>query len=177
MIVVEGPDGAGKTTLVNRLHNDLDLPVNPKVVDSSMKAQVDLRDWINQDLSKGFRPLIFDRYPLISEAIYGPMTRHESRPGFDDFEWLRDKQTHLRIVHPIIIWCLPPIETVVSNVEFGDQPSKVVRNIRRVYWLYHFAAASWPKQHWAVWDYTSPHASASYTLMLASIETVLEKFK
>ncbi|MCA1799993.1 MAG: hypothetical protein LC650_01700, partial [Actinobacteria bacterium] len=71
MIVVEGPDGAGKTTLIRDLSALLNIPVAPRVVSQETKAMVDLRQWTEDNVSRGFRSdFLFDRHRLISDPIY-----------------------------------------------------------------------------------------------------------
>ena len=41
MIIVEGPDGAGKTTVLQDLKTVFDLPVAPRVVSKETEAMVD----------------------------------------------------------------------------------------------------------------------------------------
>ncbi|MCA1807247.1 MAG: ATP-binding protein [Actinobacteria bacterium] len=62
MIVVEGPDGAGKTTLIRDLSALLNIPVAPRVVSQETKAMVDLRQWTEDNVSRGVptsRDLLF----------------------------------------------------------------------------------------------------------------------
>lgn len=153
MIIVEGPDGAGKTTFVTRLSESLKLPVAPKVVDSDTNAMVDLVKWVEINLSDGLKPVIFDRHRLISEPIYGPLLRAEGmHPGFNNLHWLRERQGELRRMKPLTIFCLPPLEVVQGNVD-GDSDNKVIYPyIKEIYWLYFNQAARTP--HALVWDYT-----------------------
>ena len=68
MIIVEGPDGAGKTTLIRQLQERWpDLAVAPRVVSKDAEAMVDLQEWVNINLSDGPQYKIFDRHRLISE--------------------------------------------------------------------------------------------------------------
>ena len=50
MIILEGPDGAGKTLLAQRLSEELHVPVQPKVVQSDMTSEVDLVDWCGREI-------------------------------------------------------------------------------------------------------------------------------
>lgn len=156
MIIVEGPDGSGKTTLIQRLASELAFPIMPRVVSKDTEAMVDLVKWTEEDLDKGFGERIYDRHRLISEPIYGSVTRKEMQPGFDDIHWLSHQQSRLRSIRPIVIWCLPPLEVVYKNQFYEtDQPHFVKENYRTIYWLYFNQAASWPTRTW-VWDYTKP---------------------
>jgi hypothetical protein len=154
MLIIEGPDGAGKTTLVNLLVGELNWPVARKVVDSNTKANTDLMTWVEDNVRAGLVPTIFDRHRLISEPIYGPLLRGNMEPGFDDFRWLRWQQTKFRALEPLVIWCMPPLSKVVDNVT-GDPNNTVVEaQIETIYWLYFNEASTWPMS--LVWDYTKP---------------------
>jgi hypothetical protein len=116
MIIIEGPDGSGKSTLIQRLAKDLGLPIADKVVDSSTKALTDLARWTEDNVEKGFQPLIFDRHRLISEPIYGPATRARQDLKFLDLGWLADMMWRFYQAKPLIVYCLPDLETVRVNV-------------------------------------------------------------
>src|SRR5215211_3588455 len=103
LIIVEGPDGSGKTTLIEKLASEFNFPVMPRVVNKDTEAMVDLVKWTEEDLTKGFGPRIYDRHRLISEPIYGSVVRHEMQPGFDDIHWLHAMQANLRAIRPVVI--------------------------------------------------------------------------
>lgn len=121
MIIVEGPDGAGKTTLINQLVERYGLEVAPRVVSPDTKDLVDLKVWVDKNLDDGFQWKLFDRHRLISEFCYGPTLRQEQRPGFLDMDWVHFSLWRLYTkVQPLIIYCLPPFETVHENIHRAD---------------------------------------------------------
>lgn len=126
MIVVEGPDGAGKTSLVARLRQDLNLPVADKVVNEDTEPIVDLADWTEANVSAGFQKVIFDRHRLISEPIYGPATRTTQDPHFLDLGWLSEMMWRFYQSQPIIIYCLPDLQVVRDNVKREDTNNSVI---------------------------------------------------
>lgn len=128
MLIVEGPDGSGKTTLVNRLHKDLGLPISPKVVRSDTTAKVDLAQWTEANINRGFQHQIFDRHRLISEPIYGPVLRPRQHDRFLDAGWMSDMMWRFYASGPIIIYCLPHITTVWKNVENPATDNEKVRD-------------------------------------------------
>lgn len=138
MIIVEGPDGAGKTTLINQLVEVTGLPVAPRVVSKDAEAMVDLKKWTEDNVAKGWQSIIYDRHRLISEPIYGSVLRNKFEPGFDDPTWLYLMNHQLyQVVNPIIIYCLPPFETVLDNTK--DDPDNAVvagHKIRKIYAQY-----------------------------------------
>lgn len=157
VIVVEGPDGAGKTTLIEVLKNELDLTVAPRVVSKETKATTNLRLWVDNNLKVGFQPVIFDRYRLISETIYGPALRDTSEEGFDDMHWLAPRLNQFYRLRPIIIYCLPPLETVLTNTKDDPDNTAVVSKIRGIYSAYVARASldlCFAPGSVYIWDYT-----------------------
>ena len=156
MIVAEGADGTGKSTLVEMLAHDTKLPIAPKLVNSDTQVregESSLVQSVEKDIVKGLSAQLYDRHPLISEMIYGPPMRNGFRPGFEDYRWLRRQQQRLRRYHPLVIFCLPPLDEVVENVKRdNNQPMTVVGRIEQIYWAYFGLAATWPDP--LVWDYT-----------------------
>src|ERR687883_686991 len=90
MIIVEGPDGGGKTTLITKLSDLFDLPIAERVVSKEARAMVDLVQWTERNVSEGSQHTLFDRHRLISEPIYGAILRDRFEPGFDDAKWLHE---------------------------------------------------------------------------------------
>jgi hypothetical protein len=159
VIVVEGPDGAGKTTLIETLSDLLDLPVAPRVVSKDAEAMVNLVHWTERNVTEGFQPIIYDRHRLISEPIYGPILREYPEPGFDDPMWLYEMNTKFyNFCTPVIIYCLPPVVAVINNIE-SDPDNRVVKSsIERIYALYANKAATelvHRPLHTFWYDYTS----------------------
>lgn len=137
MLVVEGPDGAGKTTLITKLQAELGWEVSARVVSQQAEPMVDLQAWVDENLSKGFHHAIFDRHRLISEPIYGPIIRGTNAPGFDEIEWLAPRLfTFFRHVRPIIIYCLPPFKVVKRNVESDLHNRTIAPHIEAIYGAY-----------------------------------------
>lgn len=126
MIIIEGPDGSGKSTLVNKLARELRLPVADKVVASDTTAMTDLVKWTEDNVARGFQPTIFDRHRLISEPIYGPILKPRQDPSFCDLSWLSQQLWLFYGCKPVIIYCLPDIRTVRANVAREDTDNSVV---------------------------------------------------
>lgn len=76
IIILEGPDGAGKSTIVDELRARLPdaraLHCGPLDGDPFVEYEGGLRSW------DGYQPIICDRWHL-GELIYGPMFRGESK--------------------------------------------------------------------------------------------------
>jgi len=159
MLILEGPDGGGKTTLAHKLSEDLGLPLHKRASDSVTGPVVDLYAWTVDDLTTWHQqPLaIYDRHPLTSEHIYGPAVRGNTRPGFElgnpDISYMR---RYLR-KHAVVIICLPPFGVVQENVasEIEQMPG-VVENIEHIYECYRMMLHVWPMDSQiARYDYTA----------------------
>lgn len=157
MIIVEGPDGGGKTTLIKLLKEELQLPVAPRVVSKNTRpALVDLKSWVDNNLEEGFQKTIFDRHRLISEPIYGPILRYNQEPGFNDIKWLGPRLDRFYSIEPIIIYCLPPWTEVFSNIEFDRDNEAVREKIEAIYSAYVATASrdhAFAPGIVKIWDY------------------------
>lgn len=134
MIIFEGPDGAGKTTLLRRIANKYDLKIAPRVVAADTQPMVDLRQWVEDNLAQDkYNPLtIFDRHRLISEPIYSLAIGGERDDRFWDLHWLRVSMDKFYDLEPLVVWCMPPLDTVEKNCE--DDSNQFVRPfIHKVY--------------------------------------------
>lgn len=165
MIVVEGPDGAGKTTLIEALMERFDLPVAPRVVSKDAEAMVDLKVWVDKNLLQGFHGTIYDRHRLISETIYGPILRSTPSPGFDDVLWLEPRINEFYRLKPITIYCLPNLDTVRRNID-GDQDNKTIAPyIDQIYSAYVARAAidlALAPGRVFIWNYKSSHTNKDH---------------
>jgi GTPase SAR1 family protein len=158
VIIVEGPDGAGKTTLIGRLCHDLTLVKRGKFVKSNGDgsgtndlfgdAYVDV---VNQpDMGM----MVYDRHPMISEYVYGPIVRGRLPEDFTT------SQAHatLRLMaqQVLVVWCLPPLSVVHDNVwhQDNEQMRGVQSRIRQIHQMYHSMRMWWPGES-VTYDYTS----------------------
>lgn len=141
-IVIEGPDGAGKSTLIKQLQ-DLypQLQLRPRPVTSVDGPVTDLVQYVQSEAhvaqTRG-EHFLYDRHPLISEPIYGKMTRGHTKIGFnlDDSSLNNERES---FVHDnLVILCLPPTEAVVANVLNSSdiQMAGVMENITKIYEAY-----------------------------------------
>lgn len=146
MIILEGPDGAGKTTLIQRINRRFAVPVAERASDSIKGPVSDLCGWVDNDLLNwGRKPLyLYDRYPLISEPVYGPLCR-QNVPERMTQGWMRSRLNTFRSMS-LVIWCIPPLETVLKNVG-GDGPGKhmdgVAQSISAIWHSYAVMSNMW----------------------------------
>lgn len=103
-IIVCGMDNTGKTTLCNRLSVltgfKVVSPMGPGFTKESMM------DNINLYLNK-YESIIFERFSIFEEMVYGKVLRGESKFNYSDIESIRKYK-------PIIIYCRPRNETIFN---------------------------------------------------------------
>lgn len=181
MIVVEGPDGAGKTTLIETISRDLDIPVAPRVVSKDAEAMVDLKLWVEENVRQGFQRRIYDRHRLISEPIYGPALREKPEPGFDDPDWFHLHLQHFYDNEPMVIYCLPPFSEVWRNVTSDNdnrvvQARHIIRGIYGAYWNKAHTDQVLYKNAW-IYDYTDESFASNLVQIMKNhiISTVIKK--
>lgn len=158
MIVAEGSDGSGKTGLVERLSADLKLPIHRRAARSVEGPTEDLWNWMRYDVnSLPHQPLsIYDRHPLISAYIYGPILHNPANldPRFYSPETKR--LTELFAQQTMIIFCDPGEKEVCANLHASDnQMAGVIRYWKTIYHAYRALIHHWPG-HVTVWDYRYP---------------------
>jgi GTPase SAR1 family protein len=133
VIIVEGPDGAGKTTLVNKLAKDLDLKIGERGVADRDKLYEVTRQDTYQALAGavlGGRPIrIWDRL-FFSEMVYAPVVGRDCE--FTPYEQRFVTKILNAIGCPVIL-CLPPLETVRENVAQAHQMKGVNESINQIY--------------------------------------------
>lgn len=112
IVVLEGPDGAGKTHLAGQLAERFGLRVHHEGPPPVPQDQLYLYyvgvlfDAVMENMSGP--GIVLDRFGL-SETIYGVMYRGAEEGHFQR-EW-KDLSSHLRRLDAVQILCLPPLET------------------------------------------------------------------
>lgn len=137
MLIVEGPDGAGKSTLVAKLEETLGLTREPRAVSKEAVAMVAIDEWIEQELAKGFGRRLYDRFALISSPMYMMMPEPTFSGELLSKEWLELAWTQFSRIRPIVIMCLPPWETVQANVLKDPDNTAIAQHIWQIYHNYH----------------------------------------
>lgn len=157
--MIEGCDGSGKTHLVNELQNQFRLPIHSRASDSLNGPRPDLFEWAAHDVySMPTQPLsIYDRHPLVSEYIYGPVIRATIDPRFLGYKGIQ--MSKLFAHHALVIHCDPGMDEVSKNLRHSaeGQMDGVNKNADTIYHTYNSLMHYWPG-HRVVWDYTLPRS-------------------
>lgn len=155
MIVVEGPDGGGKSTLCQWLCDRFGLKMGERgVKDRDQIWRTTRQDTWNAmmaELKCDAPPLVWDRLGPISDPIYSQRGIPENRPCAFHFNELRVFHSFIREVG-LLILCLPPKHVVMANVENSHQLPNVARQSDSIYRAYMHDVAP----H-ITYDYTRDH--------------------
>lgn len=110
MIIIEGMDNSGKTTLCKSLSKTYGLPLDTsgRLKTLSECVQFQIHCMVSSEL------IIYDRMRIISEGVYGPLIRN--RNVFGD-KWGSYLEVFMR-TNPLVIYCRPPNEKIL---EFGER--------------------------------------------------------
>lgn len=110
MIIFEGPDNSGKSTIASYIAHELGIPLHhfgkPPKNEIELKNRIDFM-FENKDF------LIFDRVPLISEQIYSILREKNLMSVIDE---ANAYYVRLREINPIIIYCRPAVEVMVETL-------------------------------------------------------------
>lgn len=129
LVVIEGPDGAGKTTLVELLRQNSASPYFGLMRSS---GPCDRFDQVHGFMTMASAPyldrVLCDRCPAISEFVYGPILRPVEEQIPLPFERVRD------LIEPVnlLVYCRPPAELIVENCRRDLHMSGVASNIERI---------------------------------------------
>lgn len=142
-IIVEGSDGAGKSTLIGTLSKALKLPVHSRHCTSEGGPIDDLFNWAHTDVATwaNQRTSIYDRHPYISEYIYAGLLRGGVGEGFLSITAQQDIDNLYR--DALVIFCIPSLEELKVNIDKAPQMDGVSGIVEKMYWAYREAHANW----------------------------------
>jgi hypothetical protein len=122
LIICEGMDNSGKSTLVSKLHEDLDIPIiKPpsfnKIWAKGEDAVCDYILWLIDlcEQSKNMN-FIMDRHPIISTAVYEPVLF--GRNNLESHFFWPVLKHEFEKCQPFIVYCRPSNETIKN---FGNR--------------------------------------------------------
>ena len=143
MIIVEGCDNSGKSTLIQEMAETLKLAIA-----RSYGRPRSLNDILNYQywLAQCPQPLIIDRHPAISDLVYGPIIRHHTPAILQDAQELASLNT------TYLVYCRPPYATMTSSLTTRPQMDGV---------LTQFSALS--KAYDELMDTLQPHFTYDFT--------------
>lgn len=134
LVILEGPDGSGKTTLARRLLKGTKLPtilVQRSGPPDKKETITQMAAWINAQCHWGLN-VIADRHPIISDAIYGEILRNEHH-------WSISDAAHALTGHGqpvLLVYCRPPVHVIDRSARVEEQLDGVHSNLLRLIAMY-----------------------------------------
>lgn len=119
IIILEGPDGAGKTTLADQLCTRYDLRYHhegppPSGIDA-LEYYGHILEGERELIAGGAKGIVFDRLAL-GERVYGPIYREHDRLGENGW---RVFQRLINAANAVQVMCLPPYQTCYESWSSG----------------------------------------------------------
>jgi len=153
VIIVEGPDGAGKSTLVAQIRERFGIGEGVRgTSDRSLLYTVTVPDTfkaLEGMITGDERPVVWDRL-FYSEFVYHPLTGRHCQFSEGQRQHINEI---LMVVRPPIILCMPPTDVVYKNAGKDEQMDGVMDNLSRIYIAYN-AMFRWMPAHTVIYDYT-----------------------
>jgi hypothetical protein len=156
VIVVEGPDGAGKSTLVGEICERWSLTEGQRSTADRAEIYKTTREdtWraIHAELMCHERPLVWDRLGPVSDPIYSALNLPHARECSFTYSELEMCSEILDRVSLVIV-CLPPLGVVMENVlgstkrQLPSTPQLVERvyeaylPLGDLYWTYDYTVS------------------------------------
>ncbi len=167
LIILEGADGSGKTSLATRIRKDIDeyiLLLRSSGPPRNIEQLATVVNFIRSCPPE--IPLITDRNPLISESVYGPIIRGQCMHSLD-VEGMATLFQNAMIIH-----CRPNYSVLAAGVRKEVQMEGVVLNHRQIIKEYDTLMGGLEKLGVYVkrYDYTGPPQ-----LILDSIKAFIRK--
>ena len=164
-ILLEGPDGAGKSSLAQQLSRRYGIPVHHEgPPPQNIVLYYHILGTIEHYRKSG---VVFDRLAL-SESIYGPLLRGTDRLGN---RYQRVIAQHLAEFYTTTILCLPSYETCLASWQGRDGELFRDPKLLLKVWDQHYDSRS---QFDFVYDWTKGEAFGAVVQLLDSHYKALE---
>lgn len=165
MIIVEGPDNSGKSTLVKYLADKYKLevlqPLSKGPPSNIEELYSNTKSLILQAIHKG-RGCIVDRMPLIGESIYGPICR-EKDLWVPYFDYKVRLQKSINTLEPFYIYCRPTDGMIldmtthqVKEYDTEEHLNKIKQNKRLILDAYDNYFVNFGNHNFFRYDYNNP---------------------
>lgn len=154
-VVIEGPDGSGKSTLCEHIREKIHTYFVMLRHSQRPRTSADLCNSLNWVAKIPTNlDVVIDRHPVISEPIYGGIIRHsdlftQSRLKADDFLTQINR----------VVYCRPPVDVILENAKVRPQLEGVRDNLEKIIDAYDRRMqylAFLPKIEIIIYDYTQP---------------------
>lgn len=166
IIVVEGVDGAGKTTLIERAREGQRdryfLTVRASRYPPNAKTAFQYLQWIKHQ--RDF-DLVLDRIHFISDRVYGPILRDE--------DIFRDMPLTFGLQEvAVVVYARPPANVIKENVAKNPQMKGVADNIDKLIEGYDFIMEALVQEGIKMmqYDYTNDDAGSFWRAVWAEVK-------
>jgi len=152
IVILEGPDGAGKTTLATTLAVRYQYNFKRCGPPISGLPEIERYTCLIENADASSKRIVFDRLH-VGELVYGPIVRGHSQLTLQDLYSL-DKQ--LYIAGGVVVYCLPPyidcLASFMKKQELEGEYLKLQEQLRQVYNEYCLLARL-RGEDCIIWDY------------------------
>lgn len=162
MIIVEGLDNSGKSTLIQQLSEQFKLPTAHAHRSSALELK-SISEW-HCWAAACPKPIILDRHPAISDLVYGPIIRSSTVTTIELAE-------HYRKDH-YLIFCCPTLETIRATYEDRDQMKGTHQNLNDLYHEYLDVMMTLEPDF--VYDFVNPR---SYAALVTNLTSAIQRMK
>lgn len=169
MIIIEGPDNSGKTTLGAKLQRDLEIPLLHSIRPPKSSDEQQVLQHSYAQLTP--KRVILDRVYAISEPIYGPICRGKSDLGKLGENALMDLMSR----DYLVIYCRPLDKVILKN-DGRDQMEGVLENHEAIIRAYDRAFEDLCAFHSGTVVYHDWKMRLSYPSLLKIAKDHLKKF-
>lgn len=160
MIVVEGPDGSGKTTLAKWIEEEFSIEYRRAPTLSSEHGPDDEAVvWFENQMDRDIEGGVYDRIFTISEPIYQLAT--PGRPLMRDEVYMGLALQKLWVKCDLLIFCLPPWADARQNLEDVNRLALQgvdVLALEKIHWAYNYQFQLFKECYFdrvTLYDYTS----------------------
>lgn len=143
IIVVEGCDNTGKSTLIQSLAERIKAPLARSYGKPKDSGDIETWHWWARACPQS--PIILDRHPVISDLVYGPLLRGGTHSSI---EWAREFRGDM-----FLIYCRPPFHKVAESIDERDQMEGVRERLANIYQSYEGLMEILDPD--AIYDYTA----------------------
>lgn len=126
MIILEGPDHSGKSTLAAELAKNLGIPVTHP--GGAPKTTSEEANCMMQQIELASHKIIHDRVTCISQPVYNTM-RGDGVNSDHYLPYIRQFEQHRSVV---IIFCRPPLHTMLNMENHEVKAHETVEHVRMV---------------------------------------------
>lgn len=126
VIVIEGPDGAGKSTLAQDLSDYFQWPIIHTGGPIRSRSEF-LKKVVTYNLMSPEAPVIYDRIPYISDQIYAPIAGHKSATSGSELNYMLER------IRPVIVYCaLTDNESMSRRISIEHKEHKTYEHLNQI---------------------------------------------